>query len=406
MDPFNHEHYPTERPRLIPLWIREVSAFLKLKHPQVPDHVIREFAEKELRRRMVVPMVEILRHPTPGNTIRETVPLTTHLNRDVRNNIIAPSGSTYVPPTVKESFLKISLATKVAERKKYKKIMLEAKEAGDKLKTDIYQYLQASTKIFVNSAPGAMNSPFNILYDKPGFNSITSISRMSVKYGYGHTERVVEGNLYLPDYEDVVSYCLRLHMTKPDTVHSVLSKYKLHIPSAEELTNHLMESVRYYTTKPLYSKILAFIQTLPDDTRAFVLYAGCWKTLTHKNEVFFKTFLRTFFNTNITIDTSADPKEIFKTEADMLAMITSVNYDLLGMDAKRNRLNLNKAIAGENIKGAQHLLSIAKHMEKMISDYADLFSCFFRLESDLAKIQFHPNMVRRCVLVSDTDSVR
>ena len=149
MDPFNHEHYPTERPRLIPLWIREVSAFLKLKHPQVPDHVIREFAEKELRRRMVVPMVEILRHPTPGNTIRETVPLTTHLNRDVRNNIIAPSGSTYVPPTVKESFLKISLATKVAERKKYKKIMLEAKEAGDKLKTDIYQYLQASTKILL-----------------------------------------------------------------------------------------------------------------------------------------------------------------------------------------------------------------------------------------------------------------
>lgn len=405
MDPFKHEHYPTNRPRIIPLWLREVSTFLKLKHPQVPNEVIHAFAEKELRRRMVIPMVEILRHPTPGNTIRETVPLTTHLTRDVKNNIIAPSGSTYVPPTVKESFLKISLAAKVAERKKYKKIMLEAKEAGDKLKTDIYQYLQASTKIFVNSAPGAMNSPFNILYDKPGFNSITSISRMSVKYGYGHTERVVEGNLYLPDYEDVVSYCLRLHMTKPDTLSSVLSRYNLHIPSAEEVTEHLMESVKYYTTKPLRDKILSFIQTLPDDTRAFVLYAGCWKTLTHRNEAFFKSFLRSFFNTDIPVDTTADPKEIFKTEADMLAMITSVNYDLLGMDTKGNRLNLKNAVDGGNIQGAQHLLSIAKHMEHMISEHADLFSCFFRLESDLAKIQFHPNMVRRCVLVSDTDSV-
>lgn len=403
-DPFRYAKYKTHRPHILPIWKRQMATYLKLKYPHASDDLISSYLEKHIKETIQVPNVEILRHPSAGNTIRETVPLTTHLKRDVVQNICAPSGSVYVLPTVKESFLKISLADKVAKRKEYKNIMLEAKEKGDRLKTDIYQYLQSSTKVFVNSAPGAMNSPFNILYDKPGFNSITSIARMSVKYGYGHTERVVEGNLYLPTLDDAIMYCVRLHMSKPDTLRDVLQKYGLYIPTAKEVADHLMESVRYYTVENIYSKLLAFVQTLPSDTLAFILYAGCLKTLSHYNDAFFRGFLKEFFRTDVEIDENVDVKDVFKTEADMLSMITSLNYDLLGLDEKGGRVNLKDAVAS-NSKGAYHIYAIAKHMERTIDHYGDLVSTFFRLNSDLSRIQFHPNMVRRCVLVSDTDSV-
>lgn len=405
MDPFKHPEYITQRPKIIPSWKKEAHSFLKLKFPNASDAQIDAFLNDQISQSITVPQVELIRHPTPGNTIRETIPLTTHLQRDVKNNIVAPSGSVYVPPNVKESFLKISLATKVGLRKKYKKIMLEAKEAGETLKEAIHHYLQSSTKIFVNSAPGAMNSPFNILYDKPGFNSITSIARMSVKYGYAHTERLVEGNLYLPSYDDVISYCLRLHNTKPVALQSVLARFSLHIPSAKELCDHLIESLKYYTVFIPREKLMSFISTLPDDSRAFIYYGGCFKTLSHANPEFFKAFLKEFFRTDVLVDLSADPKSVFKVEADLLAMITSLNYDTLGVDENGDRINLSAAVNGANTAGALHILAIAKHMEKMLADISDLLSVFFRLDSDIAKLQFHPNMVRRCVLVSDTDSV-
>ena len=202
LNPFRQDSYTTHRPMITDSWVDMMRTDLQLKYPEVPVERIDAYLKNCIASSLVVPMVDVLHHPSPGNTIRETIPLTKHLGRDVNQNIVAPSGSVYVTPDKKESFLRISLATKVSERGKYKHIMLDAKEKGDVLRTLTYHYLQASTKVFVNSAPGAMNSPLNILYDKPGFNSITSISRMSVKYGYAHTERLVEGNLYLPGMED------------------------------------------------------------------------------------------------------------------------------------------------------------------------------------------------------------
>lgn len=404
IDPFRYAKYETHRPRILPIWKDQMSTLLKLKYPNASDERISSFLDKHIKDTIQVPQVEILHHPSTGNTVRETIPLTAHLNRDVKQNIVAPSGSVYVLPTVKESFLKISLADKVAKRKEYKNVMLEAKEKGDRLKTDIYQYLQSSTKVFVNSAPGAMNSPFNILYDKPGFNSITSIARMSVKYGYGHTERVVEGNLYLPTLDDAIMYCVRLHKSKPDTLVEVLTKYNLHIPTVKEVTDHLMDSLKYYTVENIYQKLFNFVATLPSDTHAFILYAGCLKTLSHHNDTFFRSFFREFFRTDLPIDSNAPVKDVFKTESDMLAMITSLNYDLLGVDEKGNRINLKDAVS-TNSEGAFRVYAIAKHMETLIEQHADLLSTFFRLNSDLSRIQFHPNMVRKCVLVSDTDSV-
>ncbi len=404
-DLFKHDQYEANRPRMLSAYIVQMTSYLKSLHPEQPLGEIQAFVNDLVTKQIKVPSVEILRHPTPGNTIRETVSLTHHVAKNIGQDIITPSGTVYMLPTKKKSFLKASLANKIGERKVFKKIYLSALEIGDMIRAKTYNLLQASTKIYVNSAPGAMGSAFNILYDLPGYNAITSTARHSVKYGYAHTERLVDANLFLVSYNDVVAYCIRLMNVQPDAVGDMIEKHGLYIPTVADLTQYFVNSLSYYMMKTPDERIAAFISTFSPTTRAFIFYAGCLKNLVVYNDQFFRAFFQRLFSTEYVCDPNDDPAQITRVfETDLLAMVTSLNYEVLGYNDDGERYNLHDATLHHPDRVRQ-IMAIARHVESCLQSIGDLLSICFRLDTDIARLGDHSHMVRKAVLVSDTDSV-
>lgn len=409
---YKHGAYVAHRAPPLRGYLLTATAYLRRRYPLASDEVIEKFVKQRMAETIQKPIAEVLSHPNPGKTVRQKLPLLTYTMKGMAQNIITPSGTVYMLPTKRESFIKKSLADKLADRKVYKKKMLNALAVGNTIDAATYNFLQASTKIFINSAPGAMKSAYNCLYDLPGYNAITSTARQSVRYGYAQVERLVEGNLYLPTYEDMVNYCLSLLRAKPEITDKVLDTYKIHLPTVEETSAHFMKSLKYYTSGVPMAKLDSFFASFTAHERAFVVYAGSLKALTEYNDAFFRGFFEEFFRTDLEVDPSWDPSAAGKFEDDLTAMITSLNYEELGYQPpdpekpndppKRNELY--DAITN-NPDGARKIIAIGKHMEANLDRIAPLLTVLFRLDADVANLLAHPNMMRRCVIISDTDSV-
>lgn len=409
---FRHKDYAPNRALPLKGYHDTAIDYLKRKHPLASEAQIKAFVEDLIKKKAQTPIAEVLLHPIPGKTERKKIPLLKHAIKNLGQNIITPSGSVYMLPTKKESFIKKTLTDKLNDRKVFKKKMLNALAVGDAIEAATYHFLQASTKIFINSAPGAMNSPYNCLYDLPGYNAITSTARQSVKYGYAQTERLIEGNLYLPTYEDVCSYCLNLVRVMPQSAGSIFQTYGIYSPSAKDVATFFMESLRYYTSATKIETLISLFSTFSDAERAFVFYAGCLKNLVRFNDEKFRAYFADLFRTDMPIDPKSDPKDALSFNGDMLSMITSLNYEVLGyqpIDPEKpndppKRNELYDAIKN-NPDGARKITAIGNHVEHCLHQMSPLFILLFRLDADIGRLHAHPNMMRRCVIISDTDSV-
>jgi len=259
-------------------------------------------------------------------------------------------------------------------------------------------------KILNNSIPGAMKSPFNPLYDLPGYNSITSPARHSVMNGYAHVEKLVAGNLYLTDLEDVINYLVCHDRVCPkDDVALVVRQYGVVVPSDSMVCDYFMASLKYYTPpskrEDLRLAVMRELWNYPQTTKTFVYYANCLKNLVEQNDSLMRSWIQELFRTDIPTNPDLDPSKIEKdVEKDLLMMLASVNHEVL--EGK----SVEKAIT-EAPEGARTLYSYCKYAEQRVLEMKLLLRTFFSVDADIAKPMYHPRMTRKVVIVSDTDSV-
>ncbi len=90
-----------------------------------------------------------------------------------------------------------------AARKGFQKKMIEAKNAGDKLKATYYDKLQYVYKIKLNSFYGALTNKFFRFYDLRMGESTTGTGRMILKHQCAESNKVLTGK-YDPDGEAVI----------------------------------------------------------------------------------------------------------------------------------------------------------------------------------------------------------
>lgn len=397
---FRNGAYTKNRPPILRAYRDAQVAYLRSQYPDVNETELRAFVEKTVGEHIKRPMARVLDTPQPGNIVEKDIDLLTHLGQ-LDPYIITPSGTTYCTPDTKESLLRQTLIDKKAERNRYKKVMLTAAEVGDSVGEAVANFKQYSAKSFVNSVPGAMGSPYNVLYDRPGYNSITSTSRHCVMAGYAHTEKMVAGNLYVTSVDDVISYCTNHIRAKPDILDAVITKYRVTIPSVDTLCQHFLRCLRYYmqNTSRVIEPLTQYLSGLSDAERAYVLYAYQLHTFAKYNDHILRPFLQDFFHIEPPIDPSVDPGKVGKLlEGDLLAMVTSLNSELL------HGLPLHEA-AAEHPDDIRRLYAIGKHMTDRLHGIGDLLECFFKVDVDTQRTMDHPNIVRNCVMLSDTDSV-
>lgn len=398
---FIHKDYGPliERTKPIRSYVDAQVTNLKLKYPTCPESIIRAHVQKTVQADIKRPRAKVLVHPSSGNTELRTVDLLEHVG-GLEDRIITPSGSVYLPPTIKKSLIAETLVDKMQERNTYKHVMLAAAERGDKVAETNANNVQSSAKVFNNAIPGAKGSAHNALYDLPNYNSVTSSARHSVMCGYGHTERFMTANLYVTCLDDVINYCVVHHRVCPPNFLEVLTQHNILIPDVTRVLNYFISSLTKYTnTITLRKQLFEYLSRLPVQSLAFIYYAGSLTNLIFANQDVIGTYLDELFRIDLEpAEESVDYNEIWKYNKDLIAMISSVRYEFI------DRLPIDKAIKAGHA-GMRKIIATARHMTKVLETWRPLWTAVFRVDADLPNVMAHPNMIRKAVLVSDTDSV-
>ena len=399
MDYFHFKDYTRDKATLLRAYTENQIGYLRRLHPNVTTDTIKQFVESEIQQTLKKRSLSIISYPSYGNAKIDTVDLLKY-TETMRENIITPAGVLYMPPSKIESFLKKKIVNNGTTRKIQKKIMFNAAHAGDLMTEQRANNNQSLIKIETNSIPGAYGSPHNFLFDQPGYNAVTATARHSIMCGYAHVERMIEGNYYFPTMEHLINHCIQMIRMCPSNIGQVISTFNIYIPTVKEISDHFQDSLRLYmfVTKSIRTRLERFISSLSVNERTYVYYAYCLKTLLTKNESFFRPFIKEFFRTDVTIDTTVDPKDIFSFNPDLLALLSGLNADIIKHETVSN------AVASCP-DGVRHLIAIGKHMQSMLDSIGSLIACFLRVDCDISDAMSHPKMIRKTVIVSDTDSV-
>lgn len=399
MDYFKYPTYQREDVSVLQAYMQNTMAYLRRLHPEASIDTIRNFINDQVQTSLTRPTLKMINYPSYGNAQIETRDLLEYTDV-IRQNIITPAGVLYVRPSVKESFLKRKLLDNISARKLQKKKMLKAAVEGNLGLEQRANYLQASIKIETNSIPGAFGSAHNCLYDKPGYNAVTAISRHCIMCGYAHTEKMLEGNFYFPTVDHCINYCIQMIRLCPRDAMDVVVEFGLVVPTVKEVLDHFSQSLRLYQHVTLGVKAILteFFTSLTPGELTFIYYAYCLKNLIMRNDHFFRPFLTEFFHTDLEIDPNVPLTDIFKLNADLLAMVSGLNSDCI------QRQSVSEAVKDNN-PGIRQLIAIGRHMQSKLDSIGRIISTFLRVDCDTPDAMSHPNMIRKAVIISDTDSV-
>ena len=399
------EYISANRPKIIERCIDQYVDYLSKLYPTDSKKQIKEFVKDLVSKDLQLPQIEISHQESTGNSKLKTIPFPSYLSKIIKKRIISPSGSIYLSPEEKESFIRITIGNKKKERSKYKKIMLKHKEEGNVLQANIANYLQSCAKITNNSFSGAPQSPYNFLYCKANYASITGFARESIKCGYSHIELFLGANLMLTSLDDVINYCYNvIESSDLERSQSVIEKYNLHIPTVEELSEMFLNCLKRYVFQIPTTEVKEYISHLLNIERAVIFYNGCLRNLLFYNDHFFKPYFKEMFDTEkVTPYQGEDLAKKLHQDEGIRMMTTSLHYEILGRDSQGKLLNVEKALE-ENEEGLRKFIGIEDHFVKSINKINDIIETFLRPKCGLAKLSEQPNITRTNVIISDTDS--
>ena len=402
---FKDEEYQTPAFKNMKHYIDRQCQHLSRKHPNIPEDTIRQHIIKIAKERFKDPKVQRISFPSPGHSKKEIVTTTQHL-KDITGKITSPSGNTYCQPSESESLVRLTIIENVNKRNEYKKEMFKCEQNGDTHGQTIYNNLQTTKKISNNSTPGAMQSVYNILSDKSGFNAITSTTRLGVKTAYGTVERLLAGNIFLPSYEDALSYIYNTISVMPSNCEEVLKKYSngIRYVDREDFIKWLVSCMEWYSYKDSdLPKIRAVVSRLTPLEMTYVFYTGSFYNLFRYNKEYFREFIDGAFRRDIPISDDIKPEDIFKVEDTLSNVVRGTNPELYGKDKDGNAYNLKDAIT-YNPEGIRQIVAYARHMESYLNEHGDLLCLFLKTRNETPQPLFNHMFIRKATILCDTDS--
>lgn len=372
------------------------------KHPHLNREKLTTKVQSIVKAKIQRPKVRQIVHKSYGNAEYEDTDLLTFSTQQLPNRIITPFGTTYFLEEHKKSFVKSMISDRLGERGKFKNSALDHQAKGNIAQYRVEWNIQSRIKIGVNSISGAMGSAFNCLFDPAGYNAITSTCRHGCMTGYAHTERFFEGNFYFTSYEDVANWCVVLMRACPskETIDDTIKTYKMIEPTTDDLVVQFAASLSLYTFDVPEAKMRELFDNIPQHQKTFIYYAYNLKNVFRRNDDTFKSYVKYLFELpNLSkVDENIDPKELFEIDEDLLIMVVSAFPKLLDGD-----------LLYDTIKDAPHktrkVITVCRAMAKKITELQQLFDVFMHPNVDIPNVNMQKNMMRKTVILSDTDSV-
>lgn len=312
--------------------------------------------------------------------------------------ILAPTFTTYLPTSKRKSILVGFIDNNVKIRSKAKK---EAHKAQSEGLNDLFimkNNEQDNRKRYNNSMSGAFGGQGTILSNQTAHSTLTTITRTVSSMGNSSNEKIISGNRHYRNADIVLANLISITSSlDKQEFQEVMTKYNLVYPSITDTMDCIYYSSDLYGKDPkAFKKVIDFVSVLEPIERAAFVYIGDLFHLRKHNETFVMNFLLEL-SKKVTGVHVEDPIGVLKNMDELI-----VNYGHqacltecrgIGKDySKLSTFDLNTVAA------------TCKNIEQTVIKYKDLISALFLTRNVPASTAFIPNMIRRTVVLSDTDS--
>ena len=320
--------------------------------------------------------------------------------KEIKNNneILTPTFTTYIHPTIEESDISAFIEHNVAKRSKSKNESFEYKAAGNVVMTLFKNNEQNNMKNYNNSMSGAFASQGTVFLNPTGHSTLTSVTRTESSLGNASNEKIISGNRHYKDPLTTLNNLIYITSTLDrEAISKVINKYSLKIPTINDVNDCVRWSTDFYWRDPLNYKLIEnFIDKLDDIERAGIVYTGDLFHIRKHNEDFTRLLLKDL-SSKITEIIYDNPTEIIHSVDEQM-----VNYaHLICMSEMRGKGKKYNELSKESLNT---LAATCKNIENVVVKYFDFFETLFLSNVIPSSTAYISTMMRRSVVLSDTDS--
>lgn len=336
---------------------------------------------------------------------KTATPLSVYVKQTIeRNNILAPTGTTYLHPDVKRSVIVDYLDINVKERKKYKKSSQAYEAQGN---TTLYKYFhnaQDSKKRANNAVSGGFVAEGSVIRNPSAHSTLTSTTRSISSLSNASNERLIEGNRHYYNPQIALNNVISIVAeTNIDDVRNAVETFGLVYPSVDDVMRCIRRSTDLYffsviagKETPAIQEIRAFVEKLTPVERASVVYTGDLYHIRVLNDAFMRKFIGDLSKRDNS-ETFEDPiKFIQNSDEAEVNYVHQIFIDVLE--------GVGKDYEKISVEDRQHIASTCKHLSNTIEHYKLFIKAFFLTKNSPCTIATLPFMIRRSVVLSDTDS--
>lgn len=382
-------------------YIDQASNYLAISTGK-PIEECKAFVRQQLVRKdlkIIDPPMIYLERQENGDREKKETTLMNYLRDSVKaGELIAPTFTTYIPPSIKESLMVKYIDANKKKRSVAKKEAQAAEAAGF---TDLAVYKnneQKNKKLKNNAVSGGMCSASTPLYNPTGHSTLTSVCRSTSGYGSANNEKFIGGNRHYFSPQIVMNNIVSI-VSNTDYVklQAVVDKYNLAQLSVDDVMDCISVSTNLYWINSAHmNKIVALVSKLtPIQKQAFV-YTGDFYHLRKHNGAITKQFI-----------------------TEMIYKVVGSYDDAFGIVYKLPESNLNLAhqICSEEmigmgkdykaLQGTQSLNTLVLttlNIANVLDKYSDFIGAMWVTDNFPASVGNFPDSIRRTVLTSDTDS--
>jgi hypothetical protein len=385
-------------------YIEQAALYCQKKHGVSYETALEKISsiiKTNLTGRIRNPIVKYLERGDNGDRKSLQTPLSQYLKEIVdEKNVLAPTMTSYLNPEVKLSILGDFTEGNVKKRSPLKKEALAAQAAGDIERYIAKNNEQGTIKIYNNSLSGAFGSSGTSLTNLSGHSTLTSTTRAVSSLGNAINEKLISGNRHYRNFHIVLNNITAIcKMADLQEIDQVMQAYGLVYPTAQQALECVEYSTRLYWNNQFYLlKIYDYLEKLTPVERAAFVYIGDLYHLRLFNPSFVRKFLTDLKTREV--NTQLSQEEALQKVKQTDEMILNFACQICSEDVK----GLGKTYASMPLPTLQALAGTSSFIEKTLNQYKPFIQAFFVSKIIPASVAYMPAMVRRAVILSDTDS--
>ena len=382
-------------------WIKQTALYAS-KMTGKPLEACIKHLEQKLKNKQIPfqnPQVVFFERAENGDTHKNVTTLSNYVQDVIRKNeILAPTFTSYLHPSIKRSLIVNLLDENVAQRKKYKKISQKYESEGNKALYQYYNQHQDAAKRANNAVSGGFVAEGSVIQNKSAHSTLTSTTRSIASLSNSSNERLVEGNRHYYTPQVTLSNVISIVSASDlNLIHEAVEKYGLAYPTPEQTIACVRRSSDlYWKDRKADQDMVKFFERLSGEERAAIVYTGDLYHLRVLNDGFMRTFIDDFAQRG-----STDPVP------DVINFLYSYDEAVVNY-AHQINISMMRGKGKDYAKLSQDeqfiLANTCIHIDQTIQKYKLLLKAFFLTKNSPCTSATVPSMIRRAVVLSDTDS--